>query len=131
MKQIIVIFDKPVVLPGENSEKKTAYGIVLDDFERATFSYLEKYIKRYIFPVAELYKDGVEYFDEWKYTKDGKVFYVNDSNWEKYVEKAEKTGVRFAVFGEKCFDIEITDEDVSDVLLTNKDKWERLKAFWH
>ena len=47
------------------------------------------------------------------------------------LEKAEKTGVRFAVFGEKCFDFEITEDDVSDVLLTNKDKWERLKAFWH
>lgn len=131
MKQMIVIFDKSVVLPGENSEKKTAYGILLDDFERASFSYIEKYIKKYILPVAELYKEGVERFDEWSYRKDGEVFYVNGPQWEKYVEKAEKTEVRFAVFGEKCFDIEITEDDLSDILLTNKDKWERLKAFWH
>lgn len=131
MKKIIVIFDKPVVLPGENSEKKTAYGIVLDDFERATFSYLEKYIKRYILPVSELYKDGVENFDEWRYTKNGQVFYVDSPTWEKYVEKAEKTGVRYAVFGEKCFDFEITTEDLSDLLLTNKSKWECLKDIWH
>lgn len=131
MKKIIVIFDKPVVLPGENSEKKTAYGIVLDDFESATFSYIEKYIKKYILPVAELYKDGVENFDEWRYTKDGEVFYVEGPTWEKYVEKAEKTGVRYAVFGEKCFDFEITTEDLSDLLLTNKSKWECLKDIWH
>ena len=131
MKKIIVIFDKPVVLPNDKSEKTACYGILLDDFERATFSYIEKYIKRYILPVSELYKDGVENFDEWRYTKDGQVFYVDSPTWEKYVEKAEKTGVRYAVFGEKCFDFEITAEDLSDLLLTNKSKWECLKDIWH
>ena len=131
MKQIIVIFDKPVVLPNDKSEKTTCYGILLDDFERATFSYIEKYIKRYILPVAELYKDGVENFDEWRYTKDGEVFYVEGPTWWEYVKKSENTGIRFAAVSEKCIDIEITKDDLSDILLTNKDKWERLKAFWH
>ena len=90
MKQIIVIFDKPVMLPGENSEKKTAYGVLLDDFESATFSYIEKYIKKYILPVSELYKDSVERFDEWSYCKDGEVFYVEGPTWWEYVKKSEK-----------------------------------------
>ena len=131
MKQIIVIFDKPVVLPNDKSEKTTCYGIVLDDFERATFGYIEKYIKRYILPIVELYREGVERFDEWSYSKDGEVFFVEGPTWEKYVEKSEKTGIRFAAFSEKCIDFEITKDDLSDILLTNKDKWERLKTFWH
>jgi len=85
MKQIIVIFNKPVVLPNDKSEKTTCYGILLDDFERASFSYIEKYITRYILPIVELYREGVERFDEWTYSKDGEVFFVEGPTWEKYV----------------------------------------------
>ena len=127
MKQIIVIFDKPVMLPSDNMEKIKTYGISLDKPEIATLDRVTKYIRNYILAVAELFKEGIEHIDEWSYKKDGVVFYVDGPTWQEYIKKAEKRKVRFSVLDDD--DLEITKDDLhEDYLLTNKDKWQQLKG---
>ena len=127
MKQIIVIFDKPVILPSDNMEKVKTYGISLDKPEIATLDRITKYIRNYILAVAVLFKEGIEHIDEWSYKKDGVVFYVDGPTWQKNIKKAEKRKVRFAVLDDD--DLEITEDDLHEsYLLTNKDKWQQLKG---
>lgn len=127
MKQIIVIYDKPVILPSDNMEKVKTYGISLDKPEIATLDRITKYIRNYILAVAELFKEGIEHIDEWSYKKDGVVFYVDGPTWQEYIKKAEKRKVRFAVLDDD--DLEITEDDLYEsYLFTNKDKWQQLKG---
>jgi len=127
MKQIIVIFDKPVILPSDNMEQVKTYGISLDKPEIATLDRITKYIRNYILAVAELFKEGIEHIDEWSYKKNGEVFYVNDPTWDKYVQMAEKKKVRFAVLDDD--DMVMMEDDLHEnYLLTNKDKWKQLKG---
>ena len=127
MKHFVVIFNKPVILPGDKLKKIKTYGLLFEKTEIATFDRMKNYIRNYILAVVEIFKDGVEHFDEWGYKKDGKVFYVNDSNWWQYVERAEKSKVRFAILDDDG--VEIKTEDFNeDNLLTNKDRWMELKA---
>ncbi len=127
MKQIIVIFDKPVILPSDNMEKVKTYGISLDKPEIATFDRITKYIRNYILAVAVLFKEGIEHIDEWSYKKDGVFFYVDGPTWQEYIKKAEKRKVRFSVLDDD--DLEITEDDLHEsYLLTNKDKWQQLKG---
>ena len=79
-----------------------------------------------IWAIAELFRDGVEHISENTYKKDGKVFLVNDKNWWKYVDRAERKKKQFAFIGEDYTDI--TEEDLYDgFLFTNKGKWKELK----
>ena len=127
MKHFVVIFSKPVILPGDNLKKIKTYGLLFEKTEIATFDRMSNYIRNYILAVVEIFKDGVEQFDEWGYKKNGKVFYVNDSNWWQYVERAEKAMVRFAILDDDG--VEIKTEDFNeDYLLTSKERWTELKA---
>lgn len=127
MKQIIVIFDKPVILPSDNMEKVKTYGISLDKPGIATLDRITKYIRNYILAVAVLFKEGIEHIDEWSYKKDGVVFYVDGPTWQEYIKKAKKRKVRFAVLDDD--DLEITEDDLHEnYLLTNIDKWQQLKG---
>ena len=126
MKHFVVIFNKPVILPGDNLKKIKTYGVLFEKTEIATFDRMSNYIRNYILAVVEIFKDGVEQFDEWGYKKNGKVFYVNDSNWWQYVERAEKAKVRFAILDDDG--VEIKTEDFNeDYLLTSKERWTELK----
>ena len=108
-------------------EKIKTYGLLFADTEMATINRISNYIRNYIWAVAELFRDGVEHISENTYKKDGKVFRVNDENWCKYANKAEKKKNQFAVIGEGCIDIK--EEDFYDgLLLTNKDKWKEFKG---
>ncbi len=134
MKHFVVIFNKPVILPGDKLKKIKAYGLLFEKTEIATFDRMKNYIRNYILAVVEIFKDGVEHFDEWGNKKDGKVFYVNDSNWWQYVERAEKRKVQFAILDDDG--VEIKTEDFNeDNLLTSKERWTELKAskelVWH
>ena len=134
MKQFVVIFSKPVVLPGDNLEKIKTYGILFQKSEISTFDLIEKYLRNYIFPIAEVFKDDAELISDWSYRKNGEVFYVNGPTWNEYVKKAEKKKIRFEVFGDDI--LEIKEEDYVDgYLLINKDKWNELKSMedivWH
>lgn len=126
MTQIIAIFSKPVFLPDDDMKKLKTYGLTFEKSERATFERMSNYIKNYILPVAQLYKEGIENIDEWSYKKNGVVFYVNGPFWDEYIKKAEKAKVRFAVIDDDS--IEIKDDELYDnYLLINKGKWEELK----
>lgn len=134
MKQFVVIFNKPVVLPGDNLEKLRTYGILFQKSEISTFDLIEKYLRNYIFPIAEVFKDEAELISDWSYRKNGEVFYVNGPTWNEYVKKAEKKKIRFEFFGDDI--LEIKEEDYVDgYLLINKDKWNELKSMddnvWH
>lgn len=127
MTQIIVIFSKPIFLPDDEMKRLRTYGLVVEKTEKATIERITNYTKKYIFAVAELYKEGIENIDEWSYKKNGVVFYVNGPLWEEYVQKAAKAKVRLAIIDDES--IEITDDELYDnYLLTNKDKWMELKA---
>ena len=134
MKQFVVIFNKPVVLPGDNLEKIKTYGILFQKSEISTFDLIEKYLRNYIFPIAEVFKDEAELISDWSYRKNGEVFYVNGPTWDEYVKKAEKKKIRFELFGDDI--VKIKEEDYVDgYLLINKDKWNELKSMddivWH
>lgn len=134
MKQFVVIFSKPVVLPGDNLEKIKTYGILFQKSEISTFDLIEKYLRNYIFPIAEVFKDEAELISDWSYRKNGEVFYVNGPTWNEYVKKAEKKKIRFEFFGDDI--LEIKEEDYVDgYLLINKDTWKQLKSMedivWH
>ena len=134
MKQFVVIFNKPVVLPGDNLEKIKTYGILFQKSEISTFDRIENYLRKYIFPIAEVFKDGAELISDWGYKKNGEVFYVNGPAWNEYIKKAEKKKIRFEFFGDDI--LEIKEEDYVDgYLLINKDKWNELKSMedivWH
>ena len=127
MKHFVVIFNKPVILPDYKLKKIKTYGVLFEKTEIASFDRMSNYIRNYILAVVEIFKDGVEQFDEWGYKKNGKVFYVNDSNWWQYVERAEKAKVRFAILDDDG--VEIKTEDFNeDYLLTSKERWTELKA---
>ena len=127
MAQIIVIFSKPIFLPDDKMKRLKTYGLVFEKTEKTTFERITDYTKRYIFAVAELYKEGIENIDEWSYKKNGVVYYVNGPYWHEYVEKAEKKKIRLAIIDDDS--IEIKDDEMYDrYLLTNKEKWDELKA---
>src|SRR5574344_323141 len=134
MKQFVVIFSKPVVLPGDNLEKIKTYGILFQKSEISTFDHIENYLRNYIFPIAEVFKDDAELISDWSYKKNGEVFYVNGPTRDEYVKKAEKKKIRFDFFGDDI--LEIKEEDYVDrYLLINKDTWNALKSMddigWH
>ena len=134
MKQFVVIFSKPVVLPGDNLEKIKTYGILFQKSEISTFDLIEKYLRNYIFPIAEVFKDEAELISDWSYRKNGEVFYVNGPTWNEYVKKAEKKKIRFEFFGDDI--VKIKEQDYVDgYLFINKDTWKELKSMddivWH
>ena len=94
MKQFIAIFSKPIVLPEQQMENIKTYGLLFEDTEMATINRITNYIRNYIWAIAELFRDGVEHISENTYKKDGKVFLVNDKNWWKYVDRAERKKIR-------------------------------------
>ena len=127
MKQFVVIFNKPIVLPGDNLEKIRTYGIFFDKSEIATFDRISNYIRNYILAVAELFKEGIEYIEERSFQRNGEVFYVNGPMWQEYIKKAEKKKIRFAVLDDE--DIMNMEEYLNEnYLLTDKDKWKQLKG---
>lgn len=134
MKQFVVIFNKPIVLPGDSLEKIRTYGIFFDKSEIATFDRISDYIRNYILAVAELFKEGIEHIDERSFQRNGEVFYVNGPMWQEYIKKAEKKKIRFAVLDDE--DILNMEEYLNEnYLLTDKDKWKQLmgmpKVVWY
>ena len=127
MSQIIVLFDRPLVLPGDEFEEITAYGLCFKKSKYTSLKNIRTYLKHYVMVVAELFKDKTIEFSEKNnvcFKKNGKVFCWDDNIWDDYDRMAEKSGVQYAVFEDE---IEITEDDRYDILLTSEEKWERLK----
>ena len=136
MKQhFIVILDQPVVLPGYKMEKTTTYGLYLPKSHRTTLENIEAYLTYYIKVLDLIFNDEkVEVCNSNFFKLDGLSFAINDDVWDQYSIEAEKARMRFAVFDDDD-DMEVKDEDRYDILFTNKEKWEQLKArkdvAWH
>ena len=134
MQQITVIFSKAVYLPDDDMKKLKTYGITFEKTDRASFESITNYIHDYILPVAEVFKEGIEHIEDYSYKKNGQTFYVYGSLWQEYIQKAEKKKVRFAVIEDDS--VEFKDDELYDrYLITNKEKWEMLRAtkdvVWH
>lgn len=127
MKQVIVIFSKPIVLPGDEMERITSYGLCLTKSDFTTVQNIRSYIRYFLLVIAQIYKDKtIEFLGKESFKKDGQVFCIGDDVWDEYVTKVERTKLPLAVFDDD--NIEISDVDKYDILLTAKEKWEDLKG---
>lgn len=128
MKEIAVIFDRPIVLPGNGTVAVETFGFIFPQTDLTKTENIRTYTKHYIRVIAELFKyKTIEFVGKLYFKKDGKKFYMDDDIWDEYDKKAEQSGVQFAL-------LEIEDTDVPDeeryeeYLLTSRERWEDLKS---
>ena len=119
MKEIVVIFNQPVMLPGNGNVAVETFGFIFPRTDLTKPENIRTYTKHYILVIAQLFKDKTIEFV-------GKKFYIDDDIWDEYDKKSEQSGVQFAL-------LEIEDTDVpneeryEDYLLTSRERWELLK----
>ena len=126
MKQLVVLFNQPLVLPSDEGDKIKTYGLYLDKTHRATFYNIKEYVQNYISVISQLYKDNVKRVSDYVYEKDGQEIVIWDSTWEKYAEKAKETGMEFAIVDDG--DLEIKEDDRWLIFITMRELWEDLKS---
>ena len=127
MKEIAVIFDRPVILPGDGLVPVETFGYVFPKTDLTKPENIITYTKHYVMAIAQLFKDKtIEFVGKLYYKKDGKKFYMNDDKWDEYDKKAEKSGVQFAIL--EIEDTDVPDEErYEDCLLTSRERWDQLK----
>lgn len=127
MKEIAVIFDRPVILPGDGLVPVETFGYVFSKTDLTKPENIITYTKHYVMVIAQLFKDKtIEFVGKLYYKKDGKKFYMDDDKWDEYDKKAEKSGVQFAIL--EIEDTDVPDEErYEDCLLTSRERWEQLK----
>lgn len=96
MKQLTVLFSKPLVLPTDEGDRISTYGLYLDKTDKATFYNITEYVLNYLCVISQLYKDNVKRVSDYVYEKDGQEIVIWDSTWEKYAEKAAQGGLSVA-----------------------------------
>lgn len=126
MKQLVVLFSKPLVLPTDEGDRITTFGLYLDKTHRATFYNIKEYVQNYISVISQLYKDNVKRVSDYIYEKDGQEIVIWDPVWNKYAEKAKETGMEFAIIDDG--DLEIKEDDRWLIFITQKELWEYLKS---
>ena len=128
MKEIAVIFDRPVILPGDGLVAVETFGFIFPQSELTKPENIITYTKHYVMVIAQLFKDKtIEFVGKLYYKKDGKKFYMDDDKWDEYDKKAEKSGVQFAIL--EIEDTDVPDEErYEDCLLTSRERWEDLKS---
>ena len=126
MKEIAVIFDRPVILPGDGLVPVETFGYVFPKTDLTKPENIRTYTKHYVMVIAQLFKDKtIEFVGKLYYKKDGKKFYIDDK-WDEYDKKAEKSGVQFALFEIENTDVP-NEERYEKYLLTSRERWEQLK----
>ncbi len=127
MKQLIVLFNKPLALPSDEGDKITTYGLYLDKTDRATFYNIKEYVLNYICVISQLYKnEKVKSNNSYVFETDREKIVIWDPTWEKYAEKARETGMEFAIIDDG--DLEIKEDDRYLIFITQKGLWEYLKG---
>lgn len=127
MKDLVVIFDRPVILPVKEKEAITTFGLFLPKTDKVTIKNIRTYIIYYIEVLSLIFKDEeVKICNQTSFEKKGMSFVIDSNEWDKYAIEARKTCPNFAIIGGD--DIEIKDDDLYETLLTNKEKWEVLKG---
>ena len=127
MKAIAVIFDRPIVLPGNGNVEVETFGYIFPKSDLTKPENIRTYTKHYILVIAQLFKDKtIEFVGKLYFKKDGKKFYMDDDIWDEFDKKAEKSGVQFAIL--EIEDTDVPDEErYEDCLLTSRERWEQLK----
>ena len=127
MKEIAVIFDQSVMLPGNGDVAVETFGFIFPKSDLTKPENIRTYTKHYIFVIAELLKDkSVVFVGKLYFKKDRKEFYMDDDKWDEYDKKAEKSGVQFALIEIENTDVP-NEERYEDYLLTSRERWEQLK----
>ena len=128
MREIAVIFDRPIVLPGNGNVEVETWGYVFPKSDLTKPENIITYTKHYVMVIAQLFQDKtIEFVGKLYYKKDGKKFYMDDDKWDEYDKKAEKSGVQFAIL--EIEDTDVPDEErYEDCLLTSRERWEDLKS---
>ena len=126
MKQLVVLFSKPLVLPTDEGDRITTFGLYLDKTHRATFYNIREYVQNYISVISQLYKDNIKRVSDYVYEKDGQEIVIWDPVWNSYAEKARETGMEFAIIDDE--DLEIKEDDRWQIFITQKELWEDLKS---
>lgn len=127
MKEIAVIFDRPIVLPGNGNVEVETFGYIFPKSDLTKPENIRTYTKHYVMVIAQLFQDKtIEFVGKLYFKKDGKKFYMDDDIWDEYDKKAEKSGVQFALL--EIEDTDVPDEErYEDCLLTSRERWEQLK----
>lgn len=127
MKEIAVIFDQSVMLPGNGDVAVETFGFIFPKSDLTKPENIRTYTKHYIFVIAELLKDkSVVFVGKLYFKKDSKEFYMDDDKWDEYDKKAEKSGVQFALIEIENTDVP-NEERYEEYLLTSRERWEQLK----
>jgi hypothetical protein len=128
MKEIAVIFDKPVMLPGNGNVAVETFGFIFPQSDLTKPENIITYTKHYVMVIAQLFQDKtIEFAEKLYFKKDGKKFYMDDDIWDEYDKKAEQYGVQFALL--EIEDTDVPDEErYEDYLLTSRERWEDLKS---
>lgn len=128
MREIAVIFDRPIVLPGNGNVEVETWGYVFPKTDLTKPENIITYTKHYVMVIAQLFKDKtIEFVGKLYFKKDGKKFYMDDDIWDEFDKKAEKSGVQFAIL--EIEDTDVPDEErYEDCLLTSRERWEDLKS---
>lgn len=128
MKAIAVIFDRPIVLPGNGNVEVETFGYIFPKSDLTKPENIRTYTKHYILVIAQLFKDKtIEFVGKLYFKKDGKKFYMDDDIWDEFDKKAEKSGVQFALFEIENTDVP-NEERYEKYLLTSRERWEDLKS---
>ena len=130
-KEIVALFNRPVILPGDKMEEVWTYGLIFRPSKIATFNNISRFIREYIVVLSTIFQDKeAEVCNEMSFKKGGREFNIYDPTWEQYARQAQKAGIRFTIFFTDSS--EIREEDRCELLLTSEDKWRELKAkvFW-
>lgn len=127
MREIAVIFDRPIVLPGNGNVEVETWGYIFPKSDLTKPENIRTYTKHYILVIAQLFKDKtIEFVGKLYFKKDGKKFYMDDDIWDEFDKKAEKSGVQFALFEIENTDVP-NEERYEKYLLTSRERWEQLK----
>ena len=128
MREIAVIFDRPIVLPGNGNVEVETWGYVFPKTDLTKPENIITYTKHYVMVIAQLFKDKtIEFVGKLYFKKDGKKFYMDDDIWDEFDKKAEKSGVQFALFEIENTDVQ-NEERYEKYLLTSRERWEDLKS---
>ena len=128
MREIAVIFDRPIVLPGNGNVEVETWGYIFPKSDLTKPENIITYTKHYVMVIAQLFQDKtIEFVGKLYFKKDGKKFYMDDDIWDEFDKKAEKSGVQFAIL--EIEDTDVPDEErYEDCLLTSRERWEDLKS---
>ena len=127
MREIAVIFDRPIVLPGNGNVEVETWGYIFPKSDLTKPENIITYTKHYVMVIAQLFQDKtIEFVGKLYFKKDGKKFYMDDDIWDEFDKKAEQSGVQFALLEIENTDVP-NEERYEEYLLTSRERWEDLK----